>query len=271
MSSTHIVEAVADLLRHADHVAVLTGAGISAESGIPTFRDALSGLWAQFDPDEVATPSAFERRPELVWDWYAERRLRILEAAPNPGHHALVEIERRVPRFTLVTQNIDGLHAAAGSRAVIELHGNIRRVKCWREGTVFEVWQEGDVRPPPCPGCGAWLRPDVVWFGELLPEAGLRAAWDAAESCDLFLSIGTSNLVEPAASLPWMAHDAGAAVVVINPSDEGQRRGRGIHFLPGRAGDVLPALVAKAWHDEPSAFPPFRRERGRGAGPPSSN
>lgn len=247
MSSSSTVEAVADLLRHAESVAVLTGAGVSAESGIPTFRDALSGLWAEFDPDEVATPSAFARRPELVWDWYAERRLRILEAAPNPGHRSLVEIERRVPRFALVTQNIDGLHAAAGSRAVIELHGNIRRVKCWREGTVFEVWEEGDVRPPPCPRCGAWLRPDVVWFGELLPEEGLRAAWDAAGSCDLFLSIGTSNLVEPAASLPWIAHEAGAGVVVVNTTDEGQRRGQRIHSLIGPAGEVLPALVAAAW------------------------
>jgi NAD-dependent deacetylase len=228
-------------------VAVLTGAGVSAESGIPTFRDALTGLWAQFDPDELATPSAFQRRPTLVWDWYAERRRRVLEAVPNPGHHALVEMERRVPEFTLVTQNIDGLHAVAGSTRVVELHGNIRRVKCWREGTVFETWEEGETRPPPCPECGAWLRPDVVWFGELLPARALQAVWRAAETCELFFSIGTSNLVEPAASLPWTAHRAGADVVIVNPTDEGQQRGSRIHHLAGQAGQILPALVRAAW------------------------
>lgn len=226
---------------------MLTGAGVSAESGIPTFRDALTGIWASFDPEELATPAAFARQPEVVWDWYAERRRAILAAGPNPGHLALASLQRRVAEFTLVTQNIDGLHAAAGSSAVIELHGNIRRVKCFEEGTVYEHWEEGPVRPPACPACGAWLRPDVVWFGELLPAAGLREAWAAAEGCDLFLSVGTSNLVEPAASLPWIAHRAGARVILVNPSAEGQRHGARILHLPGPAGEVLPALMALAW------------------------
>lgn len=244
---TDVVGLAAALLREARHVAVLTGAGVSAESGIPTFRDALSGLWASYDPEELATPQAFLRQPELVWDWYAERRAAITACAPNPAHHALAEIERRVPRFTLVTQNIDGLHAAAGSATVVELHGNIRRVKCFDEDVVVEQWDTAGERPPRCPRCGGMLRPDVVWFGELLPERALRAAWAAAESCDLFLSVGTSNLVVPAASLPWMAHRAGASVVVVNTTDEGQHKGDRIHCLLGPAGTVVPGLVRATW------------------------
>lgn len=228
-------------------MAVLTGAGVSAESGIPTFREALTGLWATYDPEELATPRAFLRQPQVVWDWYAERRAAITACHPNPAHDALVEIERRVPELTLVTQNIDGLHAQAGSGRVIELHGNIRRVKCFDEDAVVDQWEPTEERPPRCPRCGGMLRPDVVWFGEILPERALRTAWAAAESCDLFLSIGTSNLVEPAASLPWMAHGAGANVLVVNTSDEGQRRGDRISSLLGMAGQVLPELVRRAW------------------------
>ncbi len=241
------LDEVAALLRGARRVMAFTGAGVSAESGIPTFRDALTGLWATFDPEELATPEAFRRQPRMVWEWYAERRAKMAEVEPNPGHRALVEVEQRVPAFTLVTQNIDGLHAAAGQRRVVELHGNIRRVKCFEEGTPFDTWDETGEPPPSCPDCGAWLRPDVVWFGELLPEEGLRTAWAEAASCDLFLSVGTSNLVEPAASLPWMAHRAGATVVVVNPTADGQRRGAGIRWLGGKAGEVLPALVRAAW------------------------
>jgi NAD-dependent deacetylase len=232
------------LLRDATRVAVLTGAGMSAESGIPTFRDALAGLWAHYDPEELATPQAFRRNPALVWDWYAERRAKVAAAKPNPGHYALAELERRVPGFTLMTQNVDGLHQEAGSRNVIELHGNIRRVRCADCGVVVERWEETGERPPRCPACGGLLRPDVVWFGEYLPEGTLEAAWRAAEECDLFLSVGTSNLVEPAASLPWQAHRHGAPVIVVNTTAEGQHSGPGIHHLVGKAGDVLPPLVA---------------------------
>jgi NAD-dependent deacetylase len=243
------IQDVAAALRRARRVAVLTGAGISAESGIPTFREAMVGLWEQFDPEELATPEAFIRRPKVVWDWYAEHRGRIQQAAPNPAHLALVEIEHRTPVFSMFTQNVDGLHQVAGSRNVFELHGNIRRVRCSREGIVVDHWDEGGGTPPPCPLCGAPLRPDVVWFGELLPVDALEAAWSASRQCDLFLSVGTSNLVEPAASLPWQAHRAGATVVVINPTMEGQQAGLGIHQLTGRAGDLLPAILVAAWPD----------------------
>ena len=239
-------DAVLTPLRAARRVAVLTGAGISAESGIPTFRDALTGLWARFRPEDLATPEAFARDPELVWRWYRERRRRLGTVEPNPGHRALVALEARMPGFTLVTQNVDGLHARAGSREVVELHGNIGRVRCFTEDTPVDDWPDTETVPA-CPRCGGPLRPDVVWFGEVLPEAALDRARTAARTCDLFLSVGTSNLVEPAASLPWLARENGATVLVINPAAEGQRTGPGIHLLQGKAGVVLPALFREAW------------------------
>lgn len=228
-------------LRAARTVVVLTGAGISAESGIPTFREALTGLWARFRPEELASPEAFQRDPQRVWAWYAERRARVREAQPNPGHIALAQFEREVPHFTLITQNVDGLHRRAGSSAVVELHGNIERVKCSREGTIVTSWAEGD-DVPCCSSCGAYLRPDVVWFGEMLPAGALQTAQKAAESCDLFLSVGTSGLVEPAASLPFVALAAGATVVEINPDPTPLTR-YASHTLRGPAGSILPALV----------------------------
>ena len=246
-------EQLGELLRRARHVAVLTGAGISAESGIPTFREAMTGLWAQFDPEALATPHAFARQPSRVWDWYAERRRKIGTAAPNPGHYALVTIEQAVPEFTLITQNIDGLHAAAGSRNVVELHGNIGRVKCSREGTPVEQW-DATQSPPHCQSCGAPLRPDVVWFGELLPDDATSRAWEATAHCDVFLSVGTSNLVWPAASLPWTAHGHGAHVIVANTTMEGQRRGERIHHLLGPSGETLPRLVREAWPSAVSRY-----------------
>jgi NAD-dependent deacetylase len=238
---------VAEHLRHARRVTVLTGAGISAESGVPTFRDALTGLWAQYRAEELATPEAFARNPALVWDWYRMRRELVAGIQPNPGHRALRALEEWVPNFVLITQNVDGLHRRAGSSRVIELHGNLERARCSRENTAFETWEETGEAPPRCRACGAPLRPDVVWFGELLPAEALRAAERAARNCDLFLSIGTSNLVEPAASLPWRAAAGGAEVVVINLTMEGQRSGPGIHHLIGPAGQVLPALLQAAW------------------------
>lgn len=229
-------------LAAARRVAVLTGAGISAESGIPTFRDALTGLWANYDPQELATPEGFARNPKLVWDWYAERRQRIAGVQPNPGHVALAALERRFEQFTLVTQNIDSLHQRAGSRTVVELHGNIARVKCSREETIVSEFPDNE-SPPRCP-CGAWLRPDVVWFGEMLPAGALTRAEAAAEQCEVFLSIGTSAQVYPAAELPLRALSAGATVVEINP--ERTALTRHAHFaLPGAAGVVLPQLLEK--------------------------
>jgi len=237
-----MIQETAARLATARSVAVLTGAGISAESGIPTFRDALTGLWAKYDLEELATPEAFERHPALVWDWYAERRAKVSTCRPNPGHLALAALEQRVPEFLLITQNVDGLHASAGSRRMVELHGNIRRVKCSRDGRIVAEWS-GTERPPPCPECGAPLRPDVVWFGEMLPEGEFSRAADAARTCEFFLSVGTSNLVEPAASLPWMAHRHGATVLVINTNMEGQRSGPGIIHLAGRSSEILPKLL----------------------------
>lgn len=259
-------------LRAARHVAVLTGAGISAESGIPTFRDALTGLWAQYRAEDLATPEAFRRDPTLVWSWYRWRRRLVSRAEPNAGHRALARLADLVPSLTLITQNVDGLHRRAGSREVVELHGSLLRSRCSNENVtgqfpherhpdhgqhvVVHEWTEaGDDEepgvsvegPPPCARCGAPLRPDVVWFGEQLPPDAIERAWSAARECDVFLSVGTSNLVQPAASLPWIAADAGATVVVVNTTVEGQRHGARIHHLAGRAGDVLPEIVEAVW------------------------
>jgi NAD-dependent deacetylase len=234
-------------LHDARFVAVLTGAGVSAESGVPTFRDAQQGLWARFDPRDLATPSAFARNPKRVWDWYAMRRDMVSGVAPNPAHVALATLERHVPEFLLITQNVDGLHQRAGSQRVVELHGNIERVKCSREGTPVATWVEaGDDLPPRCPGCGAFLRPDVVWFEELLPADALARAENAARRCDLLLVVGTSAEVHPAAALPEHARLGGACVVEINPS-ETPLSADADYTLRGPAGIVLPALLAAAF------------------------
>jgi len=239
------IERARELLEHATSVAVLTGAGISAESGIPTFRDALTGLWEKFRPEELATPEAFEANPKLVWDWYAWRRGVVANAAPNAGHVALAAIERRCRErevdFTLVTQNVDGLHRAAGSERVVELHGNIRRVKCFDGQHPVQSWAESD-DVPTCPRCGSLLRPDVVWFGESLPPDALAAALAAARTCDVFLCVGTSTVVEPAASLPFIAREAGARVIEVNPQPT-PLTPQASFSLRGTAGEILPLLV----------------------------
>jgi NAD-dependent deacetylase len=233
-------------LRRATHVTVLTGAGISAESGVPTFRDAQTGLWAKYLPEDLATPEAFRRNPRLVWEWYEWRRQRVRCVEPNAGHLALVELERRVPRFTLVTQNVDGLHQRAGSRRIIELHGNITRTKCFEEDALVESWADGGEVPPRCPRCGGHLRPDVVWFGEELPPGAFEQALEATLNCDVFLSVGTSAVVYPAASLPEEALQRGATVIEVNP-DATPLTCRATHALRGPAGQVLPLLVKSAW------------------------
>ena len=232
-----------DDLRGARRTVVLTGSGVSAESGVPTFREAQTGLWARFDPQELATPEAFERDPELVWDWYGWRRKLVAEADPNPGHAAIAEMEQLFSDFTLITQNVDGLHQRAGSREVIELHGNILRTKCSAEGVVVEDYEEAET-PPPCPSCGSPLRPDVVWFGEMLPYEALDAASEAARGADVFLSVGTSSLVYPAAALPFEAVENGATLVEINPG-ETPLTPNAHYALRGPAGEVLPWLVAR--------------------------
>lgn len=234
------------LLRAAHRVAALTGAGISAESGVPTFRDAQTGLWSQYKAEELATPDAFQRNPRLVWEWYAWRRERAQIVAPNPGHLALVDMERFVPEFTLITQNVDDLHRRAGSKRIVELHGNITRVKCFEHNHAVTTWNAGAELPPRCPQCGGRLRPDVVWFGESLPSGALEEAERAARRCDLFLSIGTSTVVYPAASLPFEALRRGATVVEINPEPTSLSDVAQFTFR-AKAGEFLPELVSAAW------------------------
>lgn len=237
-------------LQTVEHIAVLTGAGISAESGIPTFREAQTGLWAKYDAQELATPAAFRRNPKLVWDWYKWRRSLVRSASPNAGHYALTRMEERCPHFVLITQNVDGLHQEAGSVNVIELHGNLRRNKCFANGHPVDSGQEivaleAD-EPPRCPHCQSLLRPDVVWFGEALPQSSLEAAYTAAQTCQLFLAIGTSAVVHPAASIPYVAMESGAITVEINPERTAltPRVDFALHFP---AGEMLPRLLSLAW------------------------
>jgi len=245
-SSMTIPQSLVGAIAAARTVTVLTGAGISAESGVPTFRDAQTGLWAQFDPQKLATPDAFRRNPKLVWDWYAWRRKLVAKAEPNAGHRALAVLEGRVSDFALITQNVDGLHRRAGSRNVVELHGNIGRVKCSRENTIVEHWTEVGDEVPRCAGCGALLRPDVVWFEETLPADALRASEDAARRCQIMLVVGTSAEVYPAAALPGYAKSAGATIVEINPNPT-PLSDAADYVLRAPAAVVLPALVAAAW------------------------
>lgn len=229
-------------LRQAGHVAVLTGAGVSAESGVPTFRQAQTGLWAQYDPQELATPEAFQRNPRLVWEWYAWRRELVAQAQPNPGHFALAEWERHAARFNLITQNVDGLHQQAGSQQVVELHGNITRTKCFADGRSVPTWPATGEVPPRCPDCGSYLRPDVVWFGESLPYTALQTAVATAHACDVFLAVGTSGMVYPAASLPIEAQQNGATIIEINP-ERTPFSPYMDYVLTGPSGVVLPELV----------------------------
>jgi NAD-dependent deacetylase len=247
---SEIPEELVRKLQVARHVVVLTGAGISAESGLPTFRDPLTGLWAQYRPEELGTPEAFRRNPRLVWEWFAWRRQLVLDAQPNAGHRALVALEQRMPKFTLLTQNVDSLHQRAGSRAVVELHGSLRRTRCFDNNHIVEGWPEADPGPPPCPICPSLLRPDVVWFGENLPEEALVMAYVAAHDCDLYFSIGTSGTVQPAASFRLWAWQSGATVVTINP-EVAEAPSEQHVILRGKSGEVLPALLRAAWPQEP--------------------
>lgn len=233
-------------LQNAKHVAVLTGAGTSAESGVPTFREAQTGLWQQYDPTELATPQAFRRNPKLVWDWYAWRRELVARAEPNAGHYALAAMVKHVPTFTLITQNVDSLHQRAGSENVLELHGNIKRIKCFDCGRFVKEFEETAVSPPHCPHCNGYLRPDVVWFGEGLPQATLQRAFIAARNCDVFLSVGTSALVHPAASLPVEAIQNNRTAVEINPQST-PLTAHMTFVLNGPSGEILPELVKAAW------------------------
>lgn len=236
-----ISDALKSLLSKGTKVVVLTGAGISAESGVPTFRGE-EGLWKKFRPEELATFDAFMANPELVWEWYQFRRKIVEDIKPNPGHLALVDFQSYFDNFDLITQNVDGLHHTAGSKNVIELHGNIRRNKCIQCGKKYESL-EGTTEgiPPKCP-CGGNIRPDVVWFGEMLPQDAINYAFAVSSECDLFFSVGTSAVVHPAASLPLIAKRAGAYVVEVNisPTEITQVVDES---LLGKSGEILPSLV----------------------------
>jgi NAD-dependent deacetylase len=242
MASDDILRAAA-VLRGARRVAVLTGAGISAESGVPTFRGP-EGLWRKFRAEDLATPEAFARDPVLVWEWYDWRRGIIAKVAPNPGHVVLARWETLFPDFTLITQNVDGLHALAGSRRLLEFHGNIWKTRCPDEGRVAE---NRDVPlspiPPRCASCGGLLRPHIVWFGEGLDQDILRQAFSACAQADVMLTVGTSALVHPAASLPFAAAESGATVIEINPDPTPLTPHADI-LLRGKAGEILSRLAA---------------------------
>jgi NAD-dependent deacetylase len=228
-------------LASARSVAVLTGAGISADSGVPTFRGA-DGLWRNFRAEDLATPEAFARDPRLVWEWYNWRRELIAAKRPNPAHDAVAAMERRFPRFWLITQNVDGLHRDAGSRLLSEIHGNIWKVRCTACGLVKDNRQVPIPIPPACAACGGLARPHIVWFGESLAAEDLAQSYDALASCEVLLIVGTSGLVYPAASFAPAARSAGAFVVEIN-LDPTPNSGVADVTLQGRAKDIVPLLL----------------------------
>ncbi|MBK7142389.1 MAG: NAD-dependent deacylase [bacterium] len=239
-----MLEELASIIQQSRAGVVLTGAGMSAESGVPTFRGN-EGLWAKFRPEDLATMNAFIANSKLVWEWYNWRRDLIRQVQSNAGHYALVELAGWFPSFTLVTQNVDNLHRMAGSDHVLEIHGNILRNKCADCNRPIEL--ENEIEPsaiPKCPACGGKIRPDVVWFGEMLPEETIQAAFDAAEAADIFFSIGTSALVHPAATLPVVAKRHGAILVEINP-DETPLTSLADYYFPAKSGEILPQLVEK--------------------------
>ncbi|MBN2028958.1 NAD-dependent deacylase [bacterium] len=241
MFSNRLIETI----KSARKIAVLTGAGISAESGVPTFRGE-EGLWKKFRPEELANFEAFMRNPELVWEWYNYRRKLISEVQPNPGHVALAEMEACVDSYWLITQNVDGLHRRAGNRHILELHGNIMRsrcITCGQKEETLDMFEKGEL--PRCT-CGGIMRPDVVWFGEMLPSDILNQAFQAAEACDLFFSIGTSAVVHPAASLPITALNQGAFVIEIN-IEPTVISGKLHESIIGKSGEVLPQLLKDIW------------------------
>lgn len=252
-ASDQSIRRVAGWLRDAERVAVLTGAGVSAESGVPTFRGE-GGLWRRHDPMELATPEAFRRDPRGVWAWYRWRQGLVRRCAPNAGHEALVALERRVPEFLMATQNVDGLHAAAGSEALIELHGNLFADRCTRCGDVSSSWDLAlgfDVDPedptsdpelPSCDACGGLTRPGVVWFGESLPDGAMERAGEAAATADVLLVIGTSGVVYPAAGLAAIASRSGGKVVVVNIEGSAHDSVADITLLGGSAG-ILPRVL----------------------------
>jgi NAD-dependent deacetylase len=245
-----MIEAVRDLIARSARIVAFTGAGISAESGIPTFRGS-GGLWKQFRPEDLATPEAFRRDPKLVWKWYDWRRQIIARAEPNAGHRALAELERRKPEFALITQNVDGLHDRARSRHVLKLHGDIWTVRCTRCGRGSEDRRAALPSLPPECGCGGLLRPGVVWFGESLDGNILNESGKLAKNAEVFLTIGTSAVVYPAARLIDIARSGGAVVVEVNPEQTAFSY-EVDYSLRGPSGEILPQLLPPSGLDAPA-------------------
>lgn len=259
-----ITPALLERMRAARRVVALTGAGVSAESGLATFRDPQTGYWSRFNPQELASREGFASDPRRAWAWYMARRRKALEASPNPGHYALARLQDIYPDVVVITQNIDGLHARAGSRDVIELHGSLARFRCFDEDVSVDYTEPADGPPivdddpatwpdvPRCSGCGGMLRPDVVWFGEALPVAAWTRAEECATNSDLCLVVGTSAIVYPAAVLPMAARQSGAIVIEVNPEPTALTCTAALS-LRGPAGEMLPWLVAQIEDASPSA------------------
>lgn len=235
------LESARERLAQAGRVTVLTGAGISAESGVPTFRGK-GGLWENHRPEDLATPKAFARDPDLVWRWYFWRRDLISQCSPNPAHMALAKLEAMRDQLTLITQNVDGLHRLAGSRDPLEIHGSIWRLRCTKCGRLWEDREVNGPDKPMCSECGGLARPDVVWFGESLDQSLLDAAWQAARQADFMLVVGTSAVVQPVAGLAGVAKEAGAFVVEVNLDPTPNTAWVDVPLL-GKAGEILPRLV----------------------------
>jgi NAD-dependent deacetylase len=238
------LNALIDCHQSHGNLVVLTGAGVSKESGIPTFRDAQTGLWANYRAEDLATREGFLSNPKMVWDWYDFRRNTVWDAQPNPGHLALASLERFFPQLILITQNIDNLHQRAGSQTVLELHGNIFRYKCLERNhpVSLDLLADPEASPPHCPTCNSLVRPDVVWFGEMLPESVLNRAFQAAAQATVMIIIGTSGVVHPAASIPQVAKEAGATVIEINPEMSALTPFVVDHFLQGPSGSITQTL-----------------------------
>jgi NAD-dependent deacetylase len=235
-------DAVLHRLKNARRIVALTGGGMAAESKVPSFREARSGEWAEYDVSELATIQAFQRNPRLVWEWYEHRR-RVAEAAePSQAHYALVDLEQHYPSFTLITQTIDGLHWRAGSRDLVELNGCLRRSRCFEAGHVISAWEDVGESPPRCPHCGSVLRPGVVLFGEGLPEWELRKARAAVEQCEVFMCVGDVGAIEPVASFPFVAKRVGALVLAID-AEESIYTLMADHVISESLGKILPELV----------------------------
>ena len=239
------------MLASSHRLVVLTGAGASRESGVPTFREKGEGLWARYDPMVVASAAGFMQDPDGAWAWHEHLRLLAQQCEPNPGHYAIAELEMMLPQVVVITQNIDDMHERAGSRDVLPIHGSLQRLRCFHNclgDPTYLAWDDlDDFTPqggvPHCPHCGGWVRPDIVWFGESLPERLIERAFDECERADVMLVVGTSGVIQPAASLPVAARSVGASIIDVNP-DPGGITSVADLWLPGKAGEILPLLAA---------------------------